>query len=423
MLKECCETAVEKALALGSTEAEAYAQKKHVFVAEVSTGRLTNSVERESQGIGIRVIQKKATGFAYSTMLSDVVTPARQAVESARQVAPDPLFGSLPEPRPVPQLHSIYDAQLDAFHTDDLKEKISHIVEPIPQGDGTFQITVRECSIVTSAGISVAYKKSDCSCKFSAARHVAASYCNFSTLDTQAISRFLERELQREDFPQQRVKWDGKGQIILEPNAVPDFIRPLIMAANGRNVVKKNSYLLNRMHERIVSDEISLYDDGCYPNGLFTQPVDGEGIPSQKTQLIEKGVLENFIYDSYYAHQAGKKSTGNALRQGFKDLPACLFTNVVFEKGDAAQHELIADTQHGILVNSLGANVVDPRTPRSALSISRGFVVENGEIKAALHPAILAGNILTMLEDAVVSGEREQVFRFIVPWIKVEHQR
>lgn len=419
----CCEKAVEKALTLVPAEVEAFAQKKHAFVAVFSTGKLTNIVERESQGIGVRVIQKKATGFAYSTLLSDVDTPVRKAVKSTRYVTPDPLFGSLPEPRPFPSMPNIYDSQLDTLHTNDLKEKIGHLVEPLPTGTGTFQITKRECSIATSHGISAAYKKSDCSVKFSASRNMAASYCNFSTLDTKTISSFLERTLQRKDFPQQKMKWDGKGKIILEPNAVPDFIRPLIMAMNGRNVVEKRSYLLNKKNECIVSDTISLYDDGCYPNGLFTQPVDGEGIPSQKTLLIEKGVLTNFIYDSYYAFQAEKESTGNALRQGFKDLPVCLFTNVVFEKGDAAQDELIADTQHGILVTSLGANVVDPRTPKSTLSVSRGFIIEKGEIKAALFPAILTGNILSMLKDAVVSAEREQVFRFINPWIQVEHQK
>ena len=87
---------------------------------------------------------------------------------------------------------------------------------------------------------------------------------------------------------------------------------------------------------------------------------------------------------------------------------------------NADAHEPLSN---GLACQHPGANVVDHRTPRSALAVSRGFIIEKGEIRAALYPAILTGDILSMLKDAVVSGEREQVFRFINPWIKVEHQK
>lgn len=422
MLRECCEKAVEKACELGSDQAEAFAQKKRVFVVEFSGSTLNECVERESQGMGVRAIQNKATGFAYSTQLNEVTDLASQAVTSARLVAPDPFFHSLPEPHPFSHLPHIYDSSLEPLHTRDIQDAVLSIIGDCETGEGTFQITLRECSIFNSKGISVEYKKSDCSLKFSAASNVAASYCTFSKMDTQAFSTFLEKTLLRRDFPQQKVRWEGKGQIILEPNAVPDVIRPLIMAMNGRNVVEKNSHLLGKKDQRIVSERISLCDDGCYPHGLFTQPVDGEGVPSRKTLLIERGVLKNFIYDSYYAHRAGEESTGNALREGFKNLPDCLFTNVVFYGGDAARDELISDTQRGVLINSLGTSMVDPRTSRIALPISKGFLIEKGEITASLHPTILTGDTLTMLENALISHEREQVFRFFNPWIKTENQ-
>ncbi|MBU7019058.1 MAG: TldD/PmbA family protein [Theionarchaea archaeon] len=423
MLRECCEKAVNEALKLGSDQAEAFAQKKHVFVAQFSADTLVQNVERESCGIGVRVNQKKATGFAYSTQLKDIEVPAKDAVTAARLVAPDPFFGSLPEPQPFPQLPDIYDSQFDALQTRDVQDTFLRTIENIEKGTGTFQITLRECSIVSSNGISVAYKKSDYSCRFSVVRNVAASYCNFSKMDIQAIPVFLQRILERKPFPQHRVNWDGKGQVILEPNAVTDLIRPLIAAMNGMNVVEKRSHLLGKEDERIVSEEISLHDDGCYPNGLFTQPVDGEGIPSQRTPLIEKGILKNFIYDSYYAHRSGKRSTGNALREGFRTLPACLFTNLVFKKGNASRDELITDTQHGILVNSLGTTTVNPQTSRIAVPISKGFLIKKGEITAALHPAILSGDILTFLDDVIISREQEQIFRFFNPWIKVKYQK
>ncbi len=416
MLIERCEKAVEKALEKGSNQAEAFAQKKRVFVAEFSGKTFTECIERESQGIGLRVIQNKATGFAYSTQLADVTHVVEQGVQNAQVVAPDPLFYSLPEPGALPVLPSIYDPAWKSLHT----SGYSDVLESVPRGgSGTVQITVRECSIVNSEGVSAGYKKSDCSLKFNVGRNVAASYCNFSHMDIHALSRFFERSLERKDLPLQKEKWDGTGQIVLEPRAVSALIYPLLMALNGRNVVESRSYLAGRNHQPIVSEEISLYDDGCYPNGLFTQPVDGEGVPSQTTPLIENGILVSFIYDSYYANRSGEKSTGNAVREGFKALPSCFFSNIVIQTGTASKDELVADTQHGILVNSLETGLVGSPMPRIAVPISKAFLIEKGSITAAARPAILTGDILTLFKDVVVSREQEQVFRFFNPWIAI----
>jgi PmbA protein len=420
-LIEQCEKAVLRGVKLGSNQVEAFAQRKHVFVVEFSGKNMTQTVERESQGIGVRVICDKATGFAYSTQLTDVEQSVRQAVTNAHLVAFDPLFHSLPEPQPIPSLPDLYDPQFDGLQLDDIKERILHIISCIEIGMGTFQITVRECSIVNSNGISAAYKKSDCSLKFGVDRSVADSYCNISHMDVKAFSDFLKQVGERRTPPRRRVKWDGRGEIVIEPHAVCDLIRPLIAAMNGENVVKKQSHLTSKKGSHLVSDNISLRDDGRYPNGLFTQPVDGEGVPSQKTPLIKKGVLKGFIFDSFHAHQVGEKSTGNGLRQGFKYLPDCVFTNVVLSEGNAGREELIADTHHGIVINSLGTSMVNPATPRIALPISKGFLLEKGEITAVLFPAILTGDILAMLQDPLLSREREQIFRFINPMIKI-HQ-
>ncbi|MBU7042212.1 MAG: TldD/PmbA family protein [Theionarchaea archaeon] len=419
MLQRCSIEAVKKAISHGQDEAEAFAQKKRGFIAEFSEGRITRVIERESQGIGIRVIHQKAIGFAYSTDLSTIMVPVKKAMDNAQIVSPDPFFRSLPHPQAIPHIPSLSDPRLQQAHTTELIDMVSELLSSIEQGTGTIQITVRECAISNSHEVSVAYKKSDCSVKFAAAPHTAASYCNFSQWDTQALTQFMENEILQTPVPEKRMKWDNKGDIILEPNAVPNFIRPFIMALNGKNVVNESSFLRQLKDNEILSHDVSLYDDGCYPNGLFTQPVDAEGVPSQTTVLLEEGVLKNFIYDSYHAFRDGTQSTGNALRQGFKDLPGCMFTNVILDAGESPFTELVEDTHHGIIINSLGANVVDPRSPHITLSVSRGGLIEKGEIVGSLYPTVLMGNVLTMMQHPLLSRERKQIFRFIVPWIQM----
>lgn len=124
----------------------------------------------------------------------------------------------------------------------------------------------------------------------------------------------------------------------------------------------------------ISSEWLSIHDDGLLKGGIDSSSFDGEGVPSQRTALIENGILKGFLYDSYTAGKAGIKSTGNAVRQGYSDVPRVGIRNLILSSPEA--HDLLAETK-GYLVNGLIGLI--PPTPypetsqwkREMLSASR----------------------------------------------------
>ena len=110
--------------------------------------------------------------------------------------------------------------------------------------------------------------------------------------------------------------------LILTQFALQDlFAYTLINAVRADSVQRNQSPFKGKIGEKVASENLTIYDDGLFPGGLRTWAFDGEGVPHQKTAVIEKGVLRSFLYDSYSAKKEGKESTGNAGRAGYLSTP------------------------------------------------------------------------------------------------------
>jgi PmbA protein len=153
--------------------------------------------------------------------------------------------------------------------------------------------------------------------------------------------------------------------------------------------------------KRIASEQVTLVDDATLAKGLATRPFDGEGVVSQRTLVIERGVLRNFLYDTYTARKAAARSTGNASR-GWSSLPHIGTSNFVLEPGAKSADEIVRSTKRGLLVTAMlgsGANVVTGEYSRGA----NGLWIENGEVVHPVQEVTVSGSLLELLAaiDAV----------------------
>ncbi len=99
------------------------------------------------------------------------------------------------------------------------------------------------------------------------------------------------------------------------------------------------------MGQRIGSELITLVDDGTREKGMASEPFDGEGVPTQKRVIVEKGILKGFLYNTIVAKRAGVQSTGNASRGGFTSLPEIGPHNFYMEAGSAKVEDIIRGDQ------------------------------------------------------------------------------
>lgn len=90
------------------------------------------------------------------------------------------------------------------------------------------------------------------------------------------------------------------------------------------------SYLADKMGQEVACDMVTLLDNGRLPGGLGSRPFDDEGVPTRATRLVDEGILQAVIYDTYTANKAGTQSTGNALRDSHRTPPTLAPSNFTY---------------------------------------------------------------------------------------------
>ncbi|MHB1843440.1 MAG: TldD/PmbA family protein, partial [Deltaproteobacteria bacterium] len=186
--------------------------------------------------------------------------------------------------------------------------------------------------------------------------------------------------------------------VVFEPMQAAGFVSGLVAALNGNLVRKRASFLCGKLGQKIAPASLSLVDDGLWPRGLGSQPFDGEGLATRRTPLIDRGVLQSYLYDTYTAHKAKAKSTATASR-GYQSLPGIGTTNLVLEgHAPVPAPELLRGVRRGLYVTAMlghGADSVTGVYSRGAA----GFWIENGELGRPVQEVTVAGNLLTMLQS------------------------
>ena len=169
------------------------------------------------------------------------------------------------------------------------------------------------------------------------------------------------------------------------------------------HVQKGASVYAGKLGERVAQPLLSAYDDGRLPGEWGTDAIDDEGTPTQKTLVVEDGLLTAFLYDRLSADHDGVASTGNGRRESFRHLPIPRMTNTYIAPGEARPEEMIAEVKKGFYAVSFAGGQVDPATGDFVFGVSEGYLIESGKVTRPCRGATLVGNCLEVLAaiDAV----------------------
>jgi len=186
--------------------------------------------------------------------------------------------------------------------------------------------------------------------------------------------------------------------VIFDRDVASSVLGDIFSAVSAANVALGNSFLLEKVGERIGSEFATIVDDGTLPHALGTSPFDAEGVPTGRTPVLERGVLRSFLYDTYYGRKLGAASTGNASGGGIGP------NNFYLEAGRRTPEELVAATPRGVFVTETIGFATESVTGTYSRG-ARGYYIENGEIAYPIDEFTIAGNFLEMLAgiDAVAS--------------------
>lgn len=206
--------------------------------------------------------------------------------------------------------------------------------------------------------------------------------------------------------------------VIFDPETAKGLLGHISSAVSGYSLYKGASFLLGQLGKSIASDLVTVIDDGRLPGGLGSRPFDGEGLPTRKTMVVDKGVLSSYMLDTYSGRKLGMASTGNASRS-VGENPTVGATNLFLSPGSYSPEEILKSMKRGLFVTDLigfGVNPVTGDYSRGAV----GFWVENGELTHPVEEVTIAGNLQQILKDIeMVGNDLEFRGRVASPTVKI----
>ncbi|MBR9728767.1 metalloprotease TldD [Shewanella intestini] len=155
---------------------------------------------------------------------------------------------------------------------------------------------------------------------------------------------------------------------------------------------KGSSAFSGKVGQQVASELVTVIDDGTLNNRRGSLSIDDEGVKTQKTTLIENGVLKGYMQDKLNARLMGEAPTGNGRRESYAHLPLPRMTNTYMTAGESDPQDIIKSVKNGVYAPNFGGGQVDITSGKFVFSASEAYLIENGEVTQAIKGATLIGN-------------------------------
>ncbi len=413
------------ALRATADEAEAFYSDQTTSAVEIVNGQLESVVSAAGRGVGLRALVGQRVGYAYSSDVSPEgrVELVEHAVRLAREATPDSHAG-LPQAQPLDEKElGIFDSALSAYPLEWKVDLLRRLETAARQADtrvhstdlARYSDSIRTNAVVNSRGISTSYQATSCYATLVViARHDGEAQRGHAVTAGRGPTELEAEETGRRAARRATAALGGtimptqRASVVMEPEVAAELLRGLTQALSAEAVLKGRSFLVGREGQRVSSPLITLVDDGSLPRAYATAPVDGEGVPTQRTELLQGGVLGGLLHSAYTARRAGASPTGNGLRPTHRVLPEVGPSNLLLEPGPLSADGLIAGVESGLLVvTTRNVGGINPVSGDYSVGAS-GRWIERGEVAGPVSGVTIAAPMLEMLANlsAIASDVR-----------------
>ena len=400
---------LERALRRGGDFAEVYAEERTSFSLRLEDGKIEDVASGEDRGASVRVVKGATTSFGYTDAL-DEASLFGLAERLAASLGGAPGEAAVLAVVEAPRVHAVRVAFTDV----DAGAK-ADVLRAVDQAARQRSAEVRQVASGYSEGRQRVW--------------IANSRGTFATDDRSRVVLSLTVVAQRDgniqigretlahhggyeliaDADVQRFAEEATDKAIVMLGAEPSPAgRMPVVLANGFGgvlfheacghgleadfILKNTSIWAGRLGQRVAAPFVTAYDDGVSAGMWGSATFDDEGTASQKTAVIQDGILTAYLTDLLRGERLGMPSTGNGRRQSFRHLPYPRMTNTYFGAGQGTAADLIADTPRAFYARSLAGGQVDPATGDFVFGVSEGYLIEQGRIGPAVKGATLIGN-------------------------------
>jgi len=401
---------IEVALAKGAEAAEIYRIEQKFHLVDIREEKLDTLSQGRQEGIGLRVLERERIGFAFSSDLREegFHSLLDRALIAARQSHPDPFLHIPPPPSSSYPKVEGYDPSLKEMSLADRVDFARRMERAAKEFDSRIS-KVRHCLyqdsdysvlILNSRGLRAWAGGTYCSSSI----HTVAEEKGSSETGWDMQSSSFFSDLQGEEVGRRAAKQavlmlgaralsTRRVDAILSPPVAAEFLEMISAALMADAVQKGKSLFANRLGTQVASGCLSLVDDGLLAHGSHSFPFDDEGTPSQRSPLIEDGILKGFLYDCYSAAKEGRSSTGNACRPSFQSPPQIMATNLYAIPGERPLQAMLQDMESGAWILSLmGMHTANSISGDFSVGVE-GLWIEKGKVQHSFRGVLIAGNM------------------------------
>lgn len=418
------------ALKEGGEFSELYLEETHSTFIVCEENRIERMISGQDLGAGLRVLHKGRTFYSFTNRITekDLLQLADLLSHSIREEKGEK-EGVIPPQIPSPQLMTFPSPSLIEKDPDGISvyEKVSMVkrandlarrLDPrIQQVKVLYRDYTQNLTIMNSEGrwvegtrkgilfsVQVVSKKDDL---IQTGYEPVGGTMGFELFDQHSPEEIAEGAAKRSLMMlSARLAPMGRMTVVLSSEAGGTMIHEAVGHGLEADLVQQGlSVYSNRIGEQVASSLITVVDDPTLPNRRGSYGFDDEGVPSQRTVLIEGGILKGYLYDRLTALKAGVSSTGNGRRESYHHKPIPRMSNTLILPGKMKPEEIIHSVEKGLWVKKMGGGEVNTVNGDFVFEVNEGYLIEKGEIGEPVRGAILIGNGPQILREIDMVGE------------------
>ncbi len=413
---------INKTLSNGGEYADIYLEyRKQTFIV-VDDKKIENIATGTVAGAGIRLIYNGKTVYAFSNDLSEeALTRAAEEISKAAAGKSTDIVMNLEIRRPkVDFLIKLFPPDIPLERKISLVRRADNTARDrdsrIKQVIAKYVDTIQKVEIATSDG----FISEDERVYSSAIIQATASQDDIIQTGYEAIGGNTGFELFIEnDIEELSLAAAERALMMLTARRAPGGRMPVIIASNaGGTMIHEAighgleadlaqqglSVFSGKLGCRVASDLVTVIDDATLEQKRGSFRFDDEGVPSQRTVLVENGILKKYMYDRITAMKDGEEPTGNGRRESYRHRPIPRMSNTFIAKGETPPEEILRSLEKGLFIEKIGGGQVNTISGDFVFEVQEGYLIENGKRGEPVRGATLTGNGNQILESIDMVG-------------------
>jgi TldD protein len=376
---------IKKALSRGGQYADVFMEHKQHVSIHLEDNKIEKTISGIDAGIGIRVIFNSKTAYAYGNDFSeDSLLNLAEAVSKAMNDKKDVTI-NLKKTKPEVG----FTIRLNP-HDVGMEKKIALLEnanktaritsQKIKQVSVNYKDLIQNVYIATSEGIQTGYEP-------------IGGFIGFELFEENSFEKIAHETAQKTVMMlSARQAPGGRMPVVISSDAGGTMIHEAVGHGLEADLAQEGlSVYSNELGKQVASPLITVIDDSTLPHKRGSFSFDDEGVLSQKTILVENGILKEYMYDRLTAMKDNKVSTGNGRRESYECRPIPRMTNTFIAPGGSSPDETIKSVEKGLFEKKMGGGEVNTVTGEFVFEVSEGYLIEKGQPGEPVRGATLIG--------------------------------